>query len=274
MFKIALCQMMCSSKKEMEENKSENIRTAEKMVREAAENGAQIAVLPEIWNCPYTNKCFRPYSELENGRTVKFMSELAAQLNIYLVGGSIPELTEDDKVYNTAFVFDRKGNIIAKHRKAHLFDIDVPGRITFKESDTFTAGDKATLFETEFGRMGLAVCFDMRFPELFRKMTLGGAKVVFLPASFNMSTGPAHWDIVIRTRAIDNQLFVAACAPARNEESFYVGFGNSCVAGPWGNFIAHTDEKESIVYAEIDLDEIEKVREQLPILAGRRPELY
>lgn len=274
MLKIALCQMLCSRKKTMEENKAENWSIAEGLVAEAAESGAQMIVLPEIWNCPYTNKCFEPYSEPEDGKTVKLMSSWAKKHGIYLIGGSIPEKRESGKVYNTCYVFDREGKIIAKHSKAHLFDINVPGKIKFMESEVLTPGDSSTVFETEYGMMGVAICFDVRFPELIRKMALEGAKLVFLPASFNMTTGPAHWDITMRVRAMDNQLFFAACAPARCTEASYVGFGNSCVADPWGEFIAHADETPQILYANIDFDRIEEVREQLPLMRNRRPELY
>ena len=274
MLKIALCQMLGSREKTMEKNKAENQRIAAGLVAEAAAGGAQIVVLPEIWNCPYTNKCFGPYSEPEDGETVKMMSEWAKEHGIYLVGGSIPERRADGKVYNTCFVFDRQGDIIAKHSKAHLFDINVPGKIKFMESETLTPGDSSTVFDTEYGKMGVAICFDVRFPELIRKMALEGAKIVFLPASFNMTTGPAHWDITMRVRAMDNQIFFAACAPARCEESSYVAYGNSCVADPWGTFIAHADEKPQILYADIDFDRIEEVREQLPLMKNRRPELY
>ena len=122
------------------------------------------------------------------------------------------------------------------------------------ESDTLTAGDSATVIDTEFGKIGVAICYDVRFPELFRRMTLDGARMVILPAAFNMTTGPAHWDITMRARALDNQIFFAANSPARDEEGIYVAYGNSCIVSPWGDFIAHADEKECILYADIDFD--------------------
>ena len=201
------------------------------------------------------------------------MSDLAAELGVYLIGGSISEI-DDDKVYNTAFCFDREGRMIGRHRKTHLFDIDVEGGIRFMESDTLTAGDSATVIDTEFGKIGVAICYDVRFPELFRRMTLDGARMVILPAAFNMTTGPAHWDITMRARALDNQIFFAANSPARDEEGIYVAYGNSCIVSPWGDFIAHADEKECILYADIDFDYEDSIRNQLPLLKHRRPELY
>ncbi|MDD7016423.1 MAG: carbon-nitrogen hydrolase family protein [Firmicutes bacterium] len=267
MFKLALCQLKGSYDKE------ESRQTVRRYVTEAASNGADVIALPEMWDCPYSNDYFREYAETADGETVKFMSDLAAELGVYLIGGSISEI-DDDKVYNTAFCFDREGRMIGRHRKTHLFDIDVEGGIRFMESDTLTAGDSATVIDTEFGKIGVAICYDVRFPELFRRMTLDGARMVILPAAFNMTTGPAHWDITMRARALDNQIFFAANSPARDEEGIYVAYGNSCIVSPWGDFIAHADEKECILYADIDFDYEDSIRNQLPLLKHRRPELY
>lgn len=267
MFKIALCQMMGSMDKE------ESKARAATMVTEAAENGAQVVVLPEMWNTPYSNDYFRQYAEPADGSTVQFMSQLAKDNDIYLIGGSISEL-DDGKVYNTSFSFNRSGELIGKHRKVHLFDIDVEGGIRFMESDTLTPGSNTTVIETEYCKIGVAICYDVRFPELSRNMALEGAKVIVLPAAFNLTTGPAHWDLTMRARALDNQVYYAACAPARDMEGVYQSYGNSCIASPWGEFVAHTDEKESIVYGDIDLDRVEAVRQQLPLLKHRRKELY
>ena len=230
-------------------------------------------LLPEILNFPYSNYYFREYSEPDTVPTVDFMSDLAAKQGIYLVVGSIPEL-DGDKVYNTSYSFDRSGNIIGKHRKVHLFDIDVEGGIRFMESDTLTAGKDMTVIDTEFCKIGVAICYDVRFPEWFRKMALAGAKLIILPAAFNMTTGPAHWDITMRMRALDNQVYFAANSPARDDEGVYVAYGNSCIVDPWGRFTAHCDEKEGIIYGDIDLEYVDSVRDQLPLLKHRREELY
>ena len=278
MFKIALCQLPGSMEHDVIKNKKETWRKAELMVWDASNNGAQIAVLPEMWNCPYTNKKFNAYAETETGPTVKKMQRLAQETGIYLVGGSIPELVvlEDGtrKIYNTCFIFDRYGTIIGKHRKAHLFDVNVDGGISFIESETLSAGDGVTVVDTEFGKIGIAICYDIRFPEMSRKMALMGAKLIVLPAAFNMTTGPAHWELSIRMRALDNQVYFAAAAPARMEEAPYKAYGHSCVSDPWGQIIAKTDEKKSTVYADIDFDRVDSIREQLPLLKHRRPDLY
>ncbi len=266
-FQLALCQIPGSPDKEVCK------ATADRAVRQAAEEGARVISLPEMWDCPYSNDYFRDYAEPADGPTVEFMSRLAGDLGIWLIGGSISEL-DGEKVYNTSFCFDPKGNVIGRHRKVHLFDIDVKGGIRFMESDTLTAGDEMTLLDTEFGRIGVAICYDVRFPEWFRKMALAGAKLIVLPAAFNMTTGPAHWDLTMRARALDNQVYFAANAPARDEQGVYVAYGNSCIASPWGDFIAHADEKPRILSGVIDFDRVDEIREQLPLLRHRRPELY
>ncbi|MEL7655012.1 MAG: carbon-nitrogen hydrolase family protein [Bacillota bacterium] len=266
-FQLALCQMNVVM------DKKQNLETAGAMIRKAAEKGAKVVALPEMFNCPYSNKFFREYAEGQNGETVQFLSSLAEELKIYLIGGSIPELDQDN-VYNTSFSFDKEGKIIGKHRKAHLFDIDVKGGIRFKESETLTPGDSMTVFDTEFCKIGVAICYDVRFPELFRKMTLAGVKLVILPGAFNMTTGPAHWDLTMRARALDNQIYFAAVSPARDVGGPYQAYGNSCVTTPWGEFCGKTDYRESIVYAELDMDYVEEIREQLPLLKHRKPALY
>lgn len=267
MFKIGLCQMKGSF------DKRESMKTAERFIREASQQGAEVISLPEMWNCPYSNDYFREYAEAADGMTVSFLSELAAKLGIYLIGGSIPEL-DGNSVYNTSFSFDRSGNIIGRHRKVHLFDIDVKDGIRFMESETLTAGSDMTVIDTEYCKIGVAICYDVRFPEWFRKMALAGAKLIILPAAFNLTTGPAHWDLTMRARALDNQVYFAANSPARDEAGPYQAYGGSCIVDPWGGFVSHANEEETIVYGDIDLDYVESIRQQLPLLKHRREELY
>lgn len=264
---VALIQMLGSMEKKT------SIKKAEGMIREASDKGAKLVVLPEMWDCPYSPQYFKEYGEEEKGETFNFMASMAKEFNIYLVGGSIPEI-DKGKIYNTCFFFDPDGKMIGKHRKAHLFDIDIPGRITFKESETLTAGDKVTVVDTNFGKVGLAICYDIRFPEMFRKMALLGAKTIIVPAAFSVPTGEAHWEISLRARALDNQVYLLACSPGRDIKGPYQAYGGSGIVGPWGEILALANEKETIVYGEIDLDRVDEVREQLPLLKHRRPELY
>jgi predicted amidohydrolase len=227
-----------------------------------------------MFNCPYSNAKFPEYAEdIPEGLTAQAMSGAAKRLGIYIIAGSIPE--RDSKgIYNTCLSFNREGEIIGKHRKAHLFDINVPGKITFRESDTLTPGDSATVFDTEFLRIGTAICYDIRFPELSRLMVQKGAKVIILPGAFNMTTGPAHWELLVRTRALDNQVYFAAASPARDESAAYIAYGNSMVAGPWGDVISRAGYAEEIIYAHIDPGRLDRVREELPLLKHRRLDIY
>lgn len=254
-------------------DKAANLKKAESLIAEAAARGTDIAVLPEMFCCEYRNRAFVENRERAGGTVWQMLSRSAADCGLILVGGSMPE-EEDGRIYNTSFVFDGSGRQIARHRKMHLFDIDIEGGQSFRESATFTAGSDITTFETPFGLMGLCVCFDIRFPELCRIMSLRGAKVVFCPAAFNMTTGPAHWELLHRSRALEDQIFVAACAPARDENASYVSYGNSMVASPWGGVTARAGSGECILYADIDLSETDKVRRQLPLMSARRTDVY
>lgn len=265
--RVALIQMAVTA------DRAGNLRAACQKLRQAAEQGADIAVLPEMFCCPYENRCFRPYGEEAGGPAQQALSQTAAETGLYVVGGSIPEL-EDGKVYNTSYVYGPDGNQLAKHRKAHLFDIDVEGGQRFKESDTLSPGNAITTFETKFGTMGLCICFDLRFEELARCMCLRGAKVIFVPAAFNMTTGPAHWELLFRQRAVDNQCFTVGVSPARDEAGPYVAYGNSLAVDPWGTVLSRAGAEEATLYADLDLERLKAVRTQLPILSARRTDLY
>ncbi|MDR1802602.1 MAG: carbon-nitrogen hydrolase family protein [Treponema sp.] len=255
------------------DDKEDNLSTAEKYVKSAAGQGADIAVLPEMFCCPYANESFVKNAEAVSGKIWSFLSETAKRYNLYLVGGSIPEL-EDGRIYNTSFVFDRSGKQIARHRKMHLFNVDIEGGQKFRESDTFSAGGGITLFDTEFGRFGLCICFDMRFPELTRLMALDGAKMIIAPAAFNMTTGPMHWETMFRQRAVDDQVFTVGVSPARDESGVYVSYANSILCSPWGKVLARAEADPELITAEIDFNEVERARQQLPLLAARREDVY
>lgn len=267
-FKLALCQM------KVIDNKDSNIKNALDMIKTAALTKSDLVILPEMFNCPYDNDKFTEYAEeKKNSKTLKSISKAAKDLNIYIIAGSIPEL-DGDKLYNSSFIFNRNGDIIGSHRKMHLFDIDIPEKIRFKESETLSAGNQITVIDTELCKIGVAICYDIRFPELSRLMALKGAELIVIPGAFNMTTGPAHWETLIRGRAIDNQLYVAAVSPARNEKLSYVAYGNSMVADPWGKVLARAGEKEEVIYADINLSRVKEIREELPLLNGRREDIY
>ena len=267
MVKIGIVQMQTC------ENKDTNITIAEKGIKECVKKGAEIVILPEIFNSPYDTKKFRSYSEPKGGKTYTFLSNIAKENKIILIGGSIPEI-EKNNVYNTSFIFDFEGNQIGRHRKMHLFDIDIKGGQKFKESESLTAGDSICLFNTKYCTIGLCICFDMRFPELSRLMVLNGAKIIIVPAAFNMTTGPPHWESMFKQRAIDNQCFTIGVAPARNINAGYISYANSIIVNPWGNIIYKANDKECFDVIDINLDEVENIRKQLPLLSARRNDVY
>ena len=252
-------------------DKAANLRHAEELLHSV--RGADMAILPEMFCCPYDNSCFRAYGEPAGGAVYQMLSRTARELGLWLVGGSLPEL-EAGRVYNTSFVFDPQGACIARHRKMHLFDIDVEGGQRFRESDTLSPGNDVTLFDTPWGRMGLCICFDLRFEELCRVMALEGARVLLAPAAFNMTTGPAHWELLLRQRAVDNQCFTVGVSPARDQGASYVAYGNSMAVDPWGTVLCRADGGEATLYADLDLGRVDAVRAQLPILSARRRDLY
>ncbi|KAF9617425.1 hypothetical protein IFM89_036386 [Coptis chinensis] len=271
-YKIALCQLSVTKDKER------NIAHARKAIEEAAGKGAQLVVLPEIWNSPYSNDSFPVYAEdIDAGGDASpstgMLSEAAQRLQITIVGGSIPE-RYGERLYNTCCVFGKDGVLRAKHRKLHLFDIDIPGQITFKESKTLTAGENPTIVDTDVGRIGIGICYDIRFEELAMLYAARGAHLLCYPGAFNMTTGPLHWELLQRARATDNQLFVATCSPARDPRGGYVAWGHSTLVGPFGEVLATTEHDEATVIAEVDYSQVELRRTNLPLACQKRGDLY
>ena len=224
-----------------------------------------VILLPEIFTCPYDNSCFPVFAQEEDGEVCRELSSIARQYHVYLVGGSVPERSADGRIYNTSYVYDRTGRRIARHRKVHLFDIDVPGGQYFKESDILSPGEDVTVFDTEFGKMGVCICFDIRFPEMFLEMRKMGVRMVFVPAAFNMTTGPAHWEVLFRSRALDQQIYVLGCSPARDAEASYIAYGHTILTDPWGRVVQELDEKEGMLCAAVDLAYADSVRQQIPL---------
>ncbi|EDV26176.1 Omega-amidase NIT2 [Trichoplax sp. H2] len=266
-FRVGLIQLMVST------NKNDNLHRIHKFVREAAQQGAKLISLPECFNSPYGTKFFKAYSETVPGTTTQVLSDIAKENKVYLVGGSIPEVA-DGKLFNTCTVFDPEGSMIAKYRKMHLFDIDVPGKITFRESDVLSPGNEFATFDTPYCKVGLGICYDVRFPELAQAYCKRGCQLVIYPGAFNTTTGPVHWELLQRSRALDNQIYVATCSPARDKTADYITWGHSTVVDPWGRVMSTCDEKEQIVYADIDLNYLDEVRSQIPVTAQKRYDIY
>lgn len=288
--KVALCQFCVTA------NKDENHEKARSFLEQASKKGAQLAVLPEIWNSPYATAAFPEYAEkmpeiadtsAGSSPSSQLLMDAAKQYGMWIVGGSIPERIEEngeEKIYNTCLVFNPEGEIVAKHRKVHLFDIDVPGGITFFESETLSAGQTTSHFPSPFGEIGIGICYDIRFAEyamLLRQKF--NCNILIYPGAFNMTTGPAHWELLQRARALDNQCYVITASPARTEppekpdESkypHYTAWGHSTVVSPWGDIAATTNEEEGLVIADIDLYKVDEVRKGIPIGDQRRTDLY
>ncbi|CAG0895937.1 unnamed protein product [Darwinula stevensoni] len=254
-------------------NKSANLKSAQAAIQKACSNGVNLVALPEVFNSPYGNEYFSNYAENIHGESTKMLSEAARQHGVYIIGGSIPE-RDGGKLFNTCTVFDDKGQLVAKHRKVHLFDIDVPGKITFKESDTLSPGSSLTTFDMPNCKVGLGICYDVRFAEMAQLYAHQGCHLLVYPGAFNMTTGPVHWELLARARALDNQIYVALVSPARDEKATYVAYGHSLAVDPWGKILASTQEKEDILYADINVDYLEEVRSQIPIRKQRRTDLY
>ncbi|GAX80776.1 hypothetical protein CEUSTIGMA_g8211.t1 [Chlamydomonas eustigma] len=269
--RIALCQLLTSA------DKNENIASAVAAVKRAASNGAKLVVLPEMWHCPYSNDSFPTYAEDIDGGdspSVSALSKVAKETGVTLVGGSISERSQGS-LYNTCCVFDKEGRLLAKHRKTHLFDIDIPGKITFKESLTLTPGQGPTVVDTEEGRLGIGICYDLRFPELAQIYAQRGVQLIVYPGAFNMTTGPVHWELLQRARAVDNQLFVAACSPARSLSlEGYQAWGHSTVVGPFAEVLATTEHHPDIVYADLDYNQIVERRTNMPLIQQKRNDIY
>lgn len=248
-------------------------RAMKKAAQKAEKAGAHFLALPEMFCCPYDTKYFSEYAQEEGGPVWQACSSLARSYHLYLSAGSVPEIC-NDRIYNTAYVFDPLGNQIAKHRKMHLFDINVKGGQKFTESSVLSAGSSVTTFDTSFCTMGLAICYDIRFPELFRLMALSGAEVIFVPASFNLTTGPAHWELLYRSQALNCQSYIIGTAPARDMSATYKSWGHSLISGPWGDLISIMGIGEEFKITEIDLNEPARIRQQIPSLKHRRTDVY
>ncbi len=256
------------------ENRQENVDKAIAGINYSAANGADIVILPEMFCCPYDKKHITESAEDKDGNIIKALSDAAVKNHVYIIGGSIPELSSDKRIFNTSFIFNRNGEIIARHRKSHLYDVYIPGKIKCMESDIVSCGNDITVFDTEFGKIGVCICYDIRFPEMIRLMADRRAVMVIVPAVFNTTTGPVHWELLFRSRAIDNQIYTIGAAPAENKNSEYVSYGHSIIVSPWGEVIAQMDEKEGICIKTINLDRVNEVRQMLPLLQHRNNKLY
>ena len=256
-------------------DKAANLERMERLVARAAATGADLVVLPEKWNAIGDVAVLQAAAEpLAGGESVEAMSSWARTHGITLVGGSITERREGrEKLSNTCLVFDPEGGLAAVYRKIHLFDVDVGGH-RYRESDAEEPGDEPVVARLEDWPIGLSVCYDVRFPELYRILALEGAELVTVPAHFTLYTGRDHWHVLLRARAIENQLYVAAAAQVGETTPGKPSYGRSLIADPWGIVLAQAPDEETVISAEIDRERLREIRKSLPSLANRQAGAY
>ena len=256
-------------------DKSENIALMAPFVAEAAGRGADIVLLPEKWNAWMDGPRLRPLAEhVDGGETIDAMAGWARDHRINLIGGSIAILADDESVHNVSIAFDRSGERIAAYTKIHLFDVDVGG-FSYRESDGTAPGSDVVTAELDGVTVGLTVCYDLRFPELYRALALEhGARILTVPSNFTLHTGMAHWEVLLRARAIENQAFVLATGqhgtPGGLDKPSY---GHSMIVDPWGTILAQAPDGDGVIVADLDLKSQAAIRERLPALLHIRPEL-
>jgi omega-amidase len=245
---------------------------AEAQLRSAARAGASLCVLPEMFQTPYELGQMRSRSESIDGESLTRIGALAGELSLWVVAGSICERCEDE-YFNTTAVFDSHGALAGVHRKVHLFDVSLE-TVRVRESLVLSPGAAPLILELPFCRLGVCICYDARFPAIFQYFERQGVEVVAVPAAFSQTTGAAHWHLLMRSRAVDQQVFLAAACPAPNPLSSYCTYGHSLVIDPWGKVLTEAGEERELIVATLEAERLETVRRELPLLKHRRDELY
>jgi predicted amidohydrolase len=253
-------------------DKARNLETADRLVRRAAALGAELVVLPEKWSALGTGADLRAGAEPLDGAALSWARAVARELGVDLVAGSIAERVEgEEKLRNTSVHVGPDGDVRAVYRKLHLFDVEVDG-VVYRESEHEAPGDELVLTEARGLRIGMAVCYDLRFPELFGALARRGARAFTLPSAFTLATTRDHWEVLVRARAIEDQAFVIAPNQVGEHARGLRSGGRSLIADPWGVVLAGAPDAETVIVADLDLGAQEQVRRRLPSLAARRPE--
>ncbi len=258
------------------EDKQANVNSAIKLIGEAATAGAQFVALPETFHCRGPNEVKFATAEPIPGPLSTRLGEVALQHGIYLLAGSYNERVDDGdpRLFNTSLLFDPHGTAVAKYRKIHLFDVVIDGQVKAQESSRNRPGDQIVTAKTDYGTVGLSICYDLRFPEVYRALALRGATLTFVPSNFTLYTGKDHWEPLLRARAIENGMYIVAPATIGGGGGGFTAYGRSLVVDPWGTVLACAPDQVGVTLVTIDLNRVQKVRESLPSLAHRRPDVY
>jgi deaminated glutathione amidase len=256
-------------------DKDRNLETARRLVREAAAAGAELVALPEKWNLlAPPAELEAGAEELDGGVSTEAARGWAREHGIHVVAGSIGErVAGADRLFNTSALIDPSGGLIAVYRKIHMFDVEVGG-VTYRESEAEQPGDEIVTAAAGAVEVGLSVCYDLRFPELYRILAVRGARLITVPSAFTLATGRDHWEVLLRARAIENQAFVLAPNQVGEAPPHYVSYGRSMIVDPWGVVLAQAADSEGVIVVDLDLERQAAIRESLPSLANRRPEAY
>jgi predicted amidohydrolase len=267
--RVALIQLNSGS------DKDANLAKIDRFVGEAADAGARLVALPEYVTYLGPKEGFAAVAEPIPGPTTERFSSLARQHGIYLLGGSIHEQTgSPDKYFNTSTLFDPNGELIALYRKIHLFDVQIGDNVVAAESERIVGGEEVVTAEVDGHTVGFSICYDLRFPELYRALAVSGAEILFVPAAFTLYTGKDHWHLLLRARAVENQCFVLAPAQVGPHEPNARCYGHALVVDPWGTVLADAPDREAVIAADLDFADLRRVREEVPSLANRRPAAY
>lgn len=269
LLRVACVQLKASA------DKAETIERAGILIARAASTGADLVLLPEKWNGIGPADVIRELAEtVEEGETVAAMRGWAREHGITLVGGSIAERREGrEKLSNTCLVFDPQGEIVAEYRKIHMFDVQVGGHV-YRESESEEPGEGPAALDVEGWKLGLTICYDLRFPELYRLLAVEGAEVVTVPAAFTLYTGKDHWELLLRARAVENQCYVVAANQWGMHPDGKAAYGRSMIVDPWGVVLAQAPDEDTVISAELDRARLEDIRRSLPSLANRQPAAY
>lgn len=266
--RVALVQM------NSQDEKAENLERAETLIGQAAAWGTDLVLLPELWTYLGPSKRHAEVAEPIPGETSEFLSRLASRYRFWLIAGSYIEFVQGaERFHNTCVVLNPNGDLVTRYRKLHLFDVEVDGKV-YEESATMAPGDRAVVTAVGGVPVGLTICYDLRFPELSRRLAAEGARLITVPAAFTMETGKDHWEVLLRARAIENQVYVLAAAQCGTYPPGKACYGNSMIVDPWGVVLARAGYREGVVVADVDLAHEERIRRALPALAHRRGDLF